>query len=184
MTDSTCKIEQTTGNAKVSLADFLRQRDDSPTALVWLEPDPRAVNLEKDTGRRCDEPPLTVGLPNWLSAGNGPPVIEARLFWASEALHVVANPDGTGCRWAFIKEKRPADDSLPKISAPETSDKNQQVSREVHREEYRVRTIQDLDRFGFDKSQSTFNLKMFEYRVGGRLVAWRLVREDNDGGNI
>jgi len=178
MSDITCTIQQTTGNDNNSVADFIKQQEDSATALVWLEPDPRAVNLKNHTGRRCDEPPLSPGLPNWLRDGNGPPVIEARLFWASEALHVVANPDGTGCRWAFIKEKRPADDSLPKISAPETFDNNQQVSREVHREEYRVRTIQDLNRFGFDEGQSTFNLKMFEYREGGRLVAWRLVRED------
>ncbi len=134
---------------------------ESKPSLVWLEPNPREVDLKTPNGRRIDSPSLTEGFPAWLNGENEPSMVEARLFWDRAALHVIADPGGESCRWDLLWETQtPSEDGI-----------------RVRRDEYPVHTLKDRARFGFEIESADLKLKMVEYREGGRLVAWRLVRE-------
>lgn len=87
------------------------------------------------------------------------PLVEARLFWASSALHVVARERG-GCSWVRIEEVAEGNGGT-----------------EVARSVIPVYTLRDLNRFGLENGPAIQGLSAVEYRQQGRLVAWRLVME-------
>jgi len=155
MSETQVKLQFKHDVLSCGLAEFIQQQaQKNPPLLSWVELDPLQTNLSNASGRRLDEIPLLRGLPEWLSEM---PVIEARLFWQTSSLHVLA--EAGGCRWARVEE-------CP--NGPETV----LVSR------YKVRTLADWNRFGFTKKPEIENLQATEYRQQGRLVAWRLALEE------
>lgn len=129
MADTLCKLkrEHEQNEKTCNVAKFIaRKAKENPPLLTWADPDPTAVNPEGNTGRRTDFQPLVRGIPEWPA---DVPLAEARLFWKSSALHVVAK-DGGGCRWAKIEE---SDDG-----------------EEFMRSEMKVLTLRDRKRFGLD----------------------------------
>jgi hypothetical protein len=160
MTDSPCVIEWTADeDGNLSVAEFVRQQaQQAPPLLAWAEPDPLGVDLTNHTGRR-DGFALLVsgGMPSWPA---DLPLAEARLFWTSSALHVVAR-EGGGCGWAWIEEKPAGNAGTP-------------VARSV----IPVHTLRDGKRFGLPDGQTIAGLRAIEYRQQGRLVAWRLTTEE------
>lgn len=142
---------ETGGEDKVSVAAFVAAKvRESRPLLAWAEP--QASFARKGTpGRIGDFRPLVAGCPAWPE---DLPLVEARLFWATSALHVVADSDG--CRWVTLLE----------------SDAGEE---EVQRSEKPVVTLRDAARFGLDtRGWPGGSLSAIEYRNGGRLVGWRL----------
>lgn len=159
MTDSHCRIDFSPGTDKsANVADLIRQKaQEAEPLLAWAEPDPLHMNVSNNTGRRCDFKPLVCGMPSWP---DDLPLVEARLFWASSALHVVAR-EGGGCSWVRIEEVAEGDGGA-----------------EVARSVIPVYTLRDLNRFGLENGPAIQGLSAIEYRQQGRLVAWRLVMEE------
>jgi hypothetical protein len=122
--------------------------------LAWAEPDPLHVALGKGAGRREDFLPLQRGAPSWPA---DLPLIEARLFWPTTALHIIACEDG-GCRWTRIEEVTADNETLM-----------------VMRSQFPVHTLRDAARFGFSAQKPIEGFRAIEYRQRGRLVAWRLI---------
>jgi hypothetical protein len=158
MTDSHCHIVFSPGTeTSTSVADLIRQKaQEAEPLLAWAEPDPLHVDVSNSTGRRNDFEPLVRGIPSWP---DDLPLVEARLFWAKSALHVVAK-EGGGCVWVRIEE------------VSEGSGET-----EVARSVIPVYTLRDLKRFGLESGPAFERLRAVEYRQQGRLVAWRLVIE-------
>lgn len=158
MTDSQCHIIFSPGMDKSTIvADLIRQQvQKAEPLLAWAEPDPLYVDLSNNTGRRNNFEPLVCGTPSWPG---DIPLVEARLFWARSALHVVAR-EGGGCAWVRIEE----------IS-------ENSGEAEVARSVIPVYTLRDLNRFGLERKPMFEGLQAIEYRQQGRLVAWRLVME-------
>lgn len=155
MTDSQCCIVFSSGEASGSVADGVRQWvADAEPLLAWAEPDPLHVDIANRTGHRDDFKPLVIGRPSWPA---DVPLVEARLFWATSALHIVAKEDG-GWRWARIEQV--AEDS---------------GGTKVARSVIPVHTLRDFGRFGLLNGPAIQGLQAIEYREQGRLVAWRLV---------
>lgn len=155
MTDSRCRIVYSVGTDETgSVAELVRQQAlVSVPLLAWAEPDPLHVDVTNRTGRRGDFEPLARGMPAWPE---DLPLVEARLFWADSALHVVAREVG-GCAWVRIAE------------VPEG-----QTGSEATRAAIPVYTLQDRSRFGLPEGPMLDGLQAIEYRERGRLVAWRL----------
>ncbi len=152
MTD-TCALHIDTQSDSRSLTELIAQQvQASPPLLAWAEPDPLAVDLTNRSGRRDDFTPLQRGVPSWPP---DVPLIEARLFWADTALHVIAQ-DGGGCRWTRITEDATADLSTT-------------------RTRLKVHIRSDWARFGLAQQQPIADLQAIEYRQNGRLIAWRLI---------
>ncbi len=155
MDDTTRNLEYTHGTEQLNVAEFIAQEvKKSAPLLAWA--DPQATQMRDDVpGRYKNFQPLVEGAPQWP---DDIVLSEARLFWQSSALHVVAHAvtkDGRGCRWARIKE------------SPGT---------EVTRNELGVLALRDYARFGMDPWQGApDNLTAIEYREHGRLRAWRLL---------
>ena len=155
MTDSQCCIVFSSGEASGSVADGVQQWvADAEPLLAWAEPDPIHVDIANRTGHRDDFKPLVIGRPSWPA---DVPLVEARLFWATSALHIVAKEDG-GWRWARIEQV--AEDS---------------GGTKVARSVIPVHTLRDFGRFGLLNGPAIQGLQAIEYREQGRLVAWRLV---------
>lgn len=161
MPEKRCFLKSTPGEDSRSVAQYVAEqaRENAPS-LVWVEPDPAAVDLDGGSGRRLH------GLPFGTDFGgrfDGIPLVEARLFWARAALHVVAGEEG-GCRWAKIEE---SDDG--------GGDGVEEVMRD---EGIEVLTLADRARFGLPEASpdsQALRLRAIEYRQRGRLVGWRLV---------
>jgi hypothetical protein len=137
-----------------SVHDLVREKvADNAPLLAWAEPDPLHVDLYNETGLRPGFVPLVCGVPSWPDDLR---FIEARLFWASSMVHVIAR-EGGGCVWTRIEEGSDGGDP------------------DLTRSEIEVHTLRDLKRFGFPAFQPIEGLRAIEYRQQGRLVAWRLV---------
>lgn len=120
--------------------------------LAWAEPTPSALRADGARGRRRDFVPFVQGALRWPA---DLVLVEARMFWDTAALHVVADPDG-GCRWARIEESASGQDEVVCSYVP-------------------VQTLRDRARFGLgDDGQISARLTAVEYRRNGHLVAWRL----------
>lgn len=156
MTDSQCHIVFSPGtDASTIVADLIRQKaQEAEPLLAWAEPDPLRVDVSNSTGRRSDFEPLVCGMPSWPA---DLPLVEARLFWASSALHVVAR-EGGGCAWVRIEE------------TAEGSGGDEVACSVIP-----VYTLRDFKRFGLESRPAFEGLRAVEYRQQGRLVAWRLV---------
>ena len=151
MNGERCQITISSDCSPVGLAALLMTEVAiTPPLLAWAEPDLMAAVLDNDTGRRSDFHALVSGTPDWpLDL----PLVEARLFWKTAALHVVA--DETGCRFARIKEEGSAD---------------------AIRRVYPIHTLQDRRRFGLaDFGGGIGRLNAVEYWRDGRLIGWRLM---------
>lgn len=155
MTDSQCVIDRSADEeGQYSVAEYVkRTAQDHPPLLAWAEPEPLAVDITNGTGRCDGFTALVRGMPAW---SGDPPLTEARLFWATSALHVVAI-EGGGCRWARIEENAQCTNGTL-------------VARTV----IPVHTLRDLVRFGLGDGQTIEGLCAVEYRQQGSLVAWRL----------
>jgi len=152
MSETRCNLKRDRGEANCSIAEFIATRaEKTPPLLIWAEPNPSAVDLAGNTGRRIHSLPLVRGIPEWLDKV---PLTEARLFWQNLALHVVARDEG-GCLWATIEEGADG-------------------GEEVIRSERRVVTLADHQRFGLMEQPAFSDLRAIEYRQQGRLVAWCL----------
>ncbi|MCB1821771.1 MAG: hypothetical protein KDI73_09370 [Candidatus Competibacteraceae bacterium] len=157
MTNSQCCIIFSHGEAAGSVADGVRQWvADVEPLLAWAEPDPLHVDIANRTGRRDDFKPLVIGMPSWPT---DTPLLEARLFWATSALYIVARENG-GWSWARIEE------------AAENSGGAKVACSVIP-----VHTLRDVGRFGVPDGPAIKGLQAIEYREQGRLVAWRLVIE-------
>lgn len=156
-TPTRCWLQHKTKTDGCTVADVIAPwLSGAPPLLAWAEPDPLQVVTHNKTGRRDDFRPLVQGTPSWP---NDLPLIEARLFWPTAALHVVAHEAG-GCRWMRIEE----------FNAPtEATD-----TVEVMRTPLPVYTISDQERFGLPDSVAIEHLQAIEYRQRGRLISWRL----------
>lgn len=159
MTDSHCRIVFSPGtDASTSVTDLIGQKaQEAKPLLAWAEPDPLHVDVSNSTGRRTGFEPLVCGMPSWPA---DLPLVEARLFWAKSALHVVAR-EGGGCSWVRIEEVAEGNGET-------------QVARSV----IPVYTLRDLNRFDLQSGPAFEGLYAVEYRQQGRLVAWRLVMEE------
>lgn len=163
MTDSHCRIDFSPVKEASSVADLIRQKaQEAEPLLAWAEPDPLHVDVSNSTGRRSDFEPLVRGMPSWPA---DLPLVEARLFWAKSALHVVAK-EGGGCLWVRIEE---------------LADGNS--GTEVARSVIPVYTLRDMNRFGLEKGLALEGLRAVEYRQQGRRVAWRLVINGEESTN-
>lgn len=148
-----CGLSITTGRSANSIGSCITEaiERDEPL-LVLMEPDPTVI-VNGRTGRREGFYPLVRGLPILLA---DLPLSEARLFWASSALHLLS--DGAGCRTARIEEGG---------------------GMAVIRKAYPVYPRQDLQRFGLERqAAAAAQLIAVEYWQAGRLLAWRLVEGD------
>lgn len=159
MSDNKRSIRFSSGaDPTVSVAEFVRRRAQGAAPLLaWAEPDPLCVDvaITNRTGRRADFTPLVQGAPAWPE---DLPLVEARLFWAGSALHVVAG-EGGGCRWSDLEEVTDGPGEFVEVVSP---------SIPVH-------TLRDLKRFSLSDMPAIEGLQAIEYRQRGRLVAWRLV---------
>jgi hypothetical protein len=150
----TAKLQYEMDEDKLSVAAFATaEARKNPPLLAWAEPE-ASFARRGQPGRIRDFQPLFAGRPAWPE---DLPLVEARLFWANSALHVVA--EGNGCRWVKLRE----------------SDAGEEGKEEVQRSEKPVLTLQDAARFGLDtRGWPGDSLTAIEYRSGGRLVGWRL----------
>lgn len=156
MTEIPCWLGRTRGESECGVEVFLTSQlvADKPQ-LVWVDPDPLAVDYHGATGRRIAALPLVEGdPPAWML---GVPLAEARIFWQGAALHVVASEPG-GCRWTRITESW------------EDGDGDERVQREI----IRVLSLRDQARFGFKGAQGVANLQGIIYKRQGLVRAWRL----------
>lgn len=166
MTEIPCWLGRTRGESECGVEVFLANQlaADRPQ-LVWVDPDPLAVDYHGATGRRFVALPLVEGDPSaWML---GIPLAEARIFWRGAALHIVASDTG-GCRWTRITEFW------------EDSTGDERVQREI----IRVLSLRDQARFGFKDTQGFENLQAILYKRQGLIRAWRLQAESwerNDG---
>lgn len=147
-----------------SVAEVIAQHaGEAAPLLAWAEPDPLHVALSQH-GRRNDFTPLVQGVPSWPA---DLPLVEARLFWATAALHVVAR-EGGGCVWTRIEENGADGETLLAMRA-----------------EFSVHTRRDLARFGLhaDEAIKGLPLRAIEYRERGRLVVWRLILANEEHGD-
>lgn len=138
-----------------SVAEVIAQHaGEAAPLLAWAEPDPLHVAPDKH-GRRDDFKPLVQGVPSWPA---DLPLAEARLFWPTAALHVVAR-EGGGCSWTRIEEGGADGEMLLAM-----------------RTEFSVHALSDLARFGLAAHEALkgLPLRAIEYRERGRLAAWRL----------
>lgn len=172
MTDISCWLRRSRGQAECSASAFITSHlgAESPL-LLWVDPDPLAVDYRGPTGRRLLALPLVEGnAPDWML---NVPLTEARIFWKQSALHVIADEAG-GCRWARIEE------------ATEGDKNGNGDSARVQREVIPVLTLSDRDRarFGITDRHSIENLQAVLYKRQGLLKAWRLLTKSwghNDG---
>lgn len=162
MSEAPCRISiilspenETRDLATVLKAEMSRR----PPLLVWTEPDVNAVSLGNRTGRRSDFRALVSGNTDWPADLL---LVEARLFWETSALHLVADDTSPGCRWLRIEER---DDG----------------KEEVMRRQIPVHTLQDRQRFGLPGNGE--ELAAVEYLRQGRLIGWRLL-PGNVGRNL
>jgi len=149
-----CRLAREPGEDSCSVLAFIeRKAREQPPRLVWIEPDPEAVEIGPGGGRRIAALPLAGGAPeSWPDDWRELPLAEARLFWDRSAMHVIAAEGG--CRWAWIEE---------------------QEGDEVEREESSVFTHQDAKRYGLQSAKLAGKLVAVGYRERGRLVGWRLM---------
>ena len=132
-----------------------------PPRLAWAEPK-ASFARGSQAGRIKDFHPLIAGCPAWPA---DLPLVEARLFWPTSALHVVA--EGDGCRWVKLRESDAGEEG-----------------EEFERSEKPVLTLQDAARFGLDtRGWPGGSLTAIEYRSGGRLVGWRLTTSGKEQGS-
>ena len=159
---NTAKLLYEMDKDKRSVAAFVAAKaKEMPPLLAWAEPE-ASFARGGQAGRIRDFQPLTTGCPAWPA---DLPLVEARLFWPTSALHVVA--DGNGCRWVKLRE----------------SDAGEK-GEEVERSEKPVLTLQDAARFGLDtRGWPGGSLTAIEYRSGGRLVGWRLTTSGKEQGS-
>lgn len=154
MTESRCKLALEPAQVETCGVNELIQKKaaEQTPLLAWGDPDPQGVNLVNASGRREDFQPLVLGAPSWP---NDLRLVEARLFWPTAALHVVAS-EGGGCRWTTFEES------------------GSDAGLEVAWRKITVFTLRDLARFGLQAGQAIDNLAAIEYRQQGRLIGWRL----------
>lgn len=183
-------IQLSSGKSQLSVSGRVEElvRENGEPLLAWAEPMAIALTGNAADRHRAFEL-LVAGKPAWPSH---PPLGEARLFWTDRAVHVVAAPE-QGCRWAMVSEtavgfclrlgflfrlrfrramfrQRAAGVGKPMI-------------KKVLRAESPVLTLRDADRFGLDKANWMEQTYLaIEYRDNGRLVAWRLLPKESDGG--
>lgn len=160
MTDISCWLRRSRGQAEGSVSAFITSHlgAESPL-LLWVDPDPLAVDYRGATGRRLEALPLVEGnAPDWML---NVPLTEARIFWKQAALHVITGEAG-GCRWARIEEATEGD-----------KDGN---GERVQREVIPVLTLSDRDRarFGITDRHVIENLQAVLYKRQGLLRAWSL----------
>jgi hypothetical protein len=154
MPEERCRLKRSHDEDARTAAQFVaEQAREYPPLLVWVEPDPAAVDLSGNTGRRLHSLPFGADFGERFA---GMPLAEARLFWERAALHVVASED-EGCRWAKIEE---SDDG-----------EGEEVMRDDGIE---VLTVADRVRFGLP-DEPALKLRAIQYLERGRLVGWRLV---------
>ncbi|MGB4334922.1 MAG: hypothetical protein WBJ41_08810 [Chromatiaceae bacterium] len=156
MTDISCLLRHSRGKSECGVGVFLASQlaADRPQ-LVWVDPDPLAVDYHGATGRRFMALPLVEGdPPAWMLEV---PLAEARIFWQGAALHVIAGEAG-GCRWTRITESR------------EDHDGDERVQREI----ISVLSLRDQARFGFKDAQGVENLQAIIYKRQGLIRAWRI----------
>lgn len=152
---ATVTIARTHGDDGKTVAAFIvAQAHEQPPLLAWAEPQATALNENGGAGRRTDFQPLVSGSPDWPA---NLPLAEAYLFWEHSSLHVVAKESG-GCRWARIEETSQGEE----VATARTP----------------VLALRDWQRFGLAKALCTDKLTAIEYRRGGRLIAWRLITNE------
>lgn len=157
MTAMSCRLQlESDADARTVAEVIAQQVDEAAPLLAWAEPNPLYAVVHNRTGRRGDFVPLVQGAPSWPA---DLPLIEARLFWPTAALHVVAR-EGRGCLWTRIEE----------LNAAAGAASNAEFMRTV----FPVHTISDRARFGLPDQETITPLQAIEYRQCGRLVAWRL----------
>lgn len=148
------KLKRESGKDERSVAAFVAAEAEKERPLLsWAEPDASYARKGKP-GRIGDFVPLVAGCPDWPK---DLPLVEARLFWATSALHVIA--DDKGCRWARLWE----------------SDAGEEKDRRSEKDVLTLQ-LQDAERFGMTThGWPNLPLTAIEYRSGGRLVGWRLI---------
>lgn len=153
--NSKTRIHHRTGRETSDLRTFIAARLQQKTPLLaWAEPQ-ASYSRAGQPGRIVDFRPFIAGKPDWPA---DVPLVEARLFWADSALHVVA--EGTGCRWAELVEDREGDEEVS-------------VSRQP------VLGLRDGVRFGLSTADwPSQKLVAIAYSQRGRLVGWRLLPEE------
>ena len=167
-----CRLARIPGEDSCSVLAFIeRKARERPPRLVWIEPDPEAVEIGPGGGRRIAALPLAGGAPeSWPDDWRELPLTEARLFWPTSALHVLASDDG--CRWVRIEE-RDGD-------AVEREERDEDV---VERVVSSVFAQSDASRYGLSPAAVEGPLIAIQYRKRGRLVGWRLMIEREERGN-
>lgn len=148
---NTVKLARTAGDDPRSVAEYVAAvAQDEPPRLAWAEPKPTYHVRGPAHGRIVTFEPFVSAAPTWPA---DLPLVEARLFWAGAALHVVAR--GSGCRWVRIEEG--------------------DIGETVARLETSVLALRDRQRFGLEAAGDAPALTAIEYRQDGRLLAWRLI---------
>lgn len=141
--EETCSVSECVG------------KQDEPL-LAWAEP--RAGYMRNgNKGRIEDFRAMVLGKPAWPA---DVPLVEARLFYADRAIHVVASGDQS-CRQVVMKETDAGDQE-----------------NKVRKRDKRVLPLCDWKRFGFAADDKRFEiewLRAIEYLQDGRLAGWRLI---------
>ena len=152
MNGEKCAITISADDSTATLADLVTAEAAKAAPLfAWAEPDVMAAVIDNRTGRRPDFRPFVRGKPDWPA---DLPLVEARLFWETAALHVVALD--TGCRWARLEEGG---------------------NLEAIRRAFPVHTLKDGRRFGMTGDEGDIGgLTAVEYWREGRLIGWRLTK--------
>jgi hypothetical protein len=148
----------TSGMVGALLARLLDQQP----AVVWCEPTPTRCRIQ---GFQT----LWLAPCNGLRRFSNVQIAEARLFWATGAMHLCATAEAV--RWAAFWEGEHPDWLSPVGEV--------KVERLVgfHRVERQVLTLRDSHRYGLGSesgSEWPGELKVVEYRQGTRLVFWRM----------
>jgi hypothetical protein len=162
-----CRLAREPGEDSCSVLAFIeRQARERPPRLVWVEPDPAAVAMGPGGGRRIAALPLAGGTPeSWPDDWRELPLTEARLFWPTSALHVLAHDDG--CRWVRIEERD--------RDAVEHEDREECDEDVVERVVSSAFAQSDASRYGLAPAAVQGPLISIQYRKRGRLVGWRLM---------
>jgi len=127
--------------------------------LTWVEPRP---GLWSPADMGSDPAPSLV--PGWPATDR--PMDEARLFWPSGFLHVVARISNgeVSCRFVEIHENEPAQERA--------------LQREVFREAEAILLRTDWDRFGLSRPPiHVEKVTVVSYRDNGTLLGWRILPE-------
>lgn len=135
-----------------TITAFIQQLERPEPLLVWAEPDPTGVDLQNSTGRRTDFCPISKGPPVWPDEIA---LVEARLFYDSQAIHVVST--AKGCRWVRFEEDKDV----------------QQDTSFVYKYVKPLVALQLHSGCRFDN-----NLLAIEYHQNGRMVGWRMLIDE------